>query len=373
MIGVRAGADVVLFSVGLPGRFADWCDEVMVRLARQSGLGVLLRTWPSLADMFSYQDIPSTLDELGRVLIGSEAGHIVMGSRQPDHGLRVNLARTSARFLVALDDPREAVADILAETDADAKMVVRAVANSCPLVMQYTMLPEALRLHAEEAALHPADAVLAIAQQFGISIDSDAAAALVADLAAVGQSPSPGAAGETTSRLPSEYRKMVDGALLPYRGWFAEGRLDQLVWTRELFYLAADAGRSPTEPLDVSGGCRILIYGPYIQLPAGSWTAQVVLGFSQEAVGYTFFVDAFAGGELAATTFQPARLGIYTAELTFSLGEPSGKGVEVRVMVMSEDARGQLAFGHVILSPIVMHVADAWPTAGDDFAAVLEL
>jgi hypothetical protein len=40
---------------------------------------------------------------------------------------------------------------------------------------------------------------------------------------------------------------------------------------------------------------------------------------------------------------------------------------------MSEDARGQLAFGHVILSPIVMHVADAWPTAGDDFAAVLEL
>jgi hypothetical protein len=359
--------------MGLPGHFAEWCDAVMARLAAGAGGEVVSRTWPPLTDMFGYQGISSTLDELARVLIGNSAKHLVIGARQPDETLRKALAERTARFVVVLDDPRNAAADILAETGADPKMVVRAVANSCPLVMQYYGLPGALTLHADRARIDPAAAVSAIAAHFGIAVEPGAVEAIVNELAAPGAWASPPGAEELAAQLPAATRKMFDGALLGYRDLFFDGRLDQIIWTRDLFYLAVDAGRSPNEPIDVAGGSRILIYGPYIQLPRGSWTAQIVLGFSPEAAGYTFVVDVYADTQLASTTFQPDGPGVYNADLTFSLGEPSGKGVEVRVTVASEDARGQLAFGHVVLRPLSIRRAEMMTSAGNDFTLVLEI
>ncbi len=359
--------------MGLPGHFAEWCDAVMARLAAHAGGAVVSRTFPPLKDMFGYDGISSTLDELGRVLIGNAAEHFVIGARQPDETLRKALAERNAPFLVVLDDPRNAVADILAEGGADPKMVVRAVANSCPLVMQYYGLPGVLTVHADRARMDPPGAVSAIAAHFGIAVEPDAVAAIVNELAALGTSASLSGGDELAARLAAASRKMFDGALLGYRDLFFDGRLDQIIWTRDLFYLAVDAGRTPTEPIDVAGGSRILIFGPYIHLPRGSWTAQVVLGFSQEAAGYTFLVDVYADTQLACTTFQPVGPGIYNADLTFSLGEPSGKGVEVRVTVVSDDARGQLAFGHVVLRPLSIRHADAATAAGNDFTLVLAI
>ena len=364
---------VILFSIGLPGHFAEWCDAVMARLASHAGGAVVAVTFPPLKDMFGYDGISSTLDEIGRVLIGNSADHLVIGARQPDETLRNALAERNTPFLVVLDDPRNAAADILAETGADPKMVVRAVANSCPLVMQYYRLPGALTLHAHRVRTDPAGSVSAIAAHFGIAVEPDAVAAIVNELAAPGTRALLPGSDESAARLPAATRKMFDGALQGYRDLFFDGRLDQIIWTRDLFYLAVDAGRSPTDLIEVAGGSRILIYGPYIHLPRGSWTARVVLGFSQEAAGHTFLIDVFADTQLASTTFQPEGAGIYTADLTFSLGEPSGKGVEVRVMVVSDNAQGQLAFGHVVLKPLAMRHTDAANAPGDDFTLALAI
>jgi len=183
-------------------------------------------------------------------------------------------------------------------------------------------------------------------------------------------------AGETLlAGLAPGTRNMLDGALLGYRDLFFTGNLGQLVWTRDLFALAADPGASPGEPIDVAGGTRLLIFGPYIQLPGGSWTAQVVLGFSAEAAVHTFLVDVYAEGQLAATTFRPEVAGIYRAELAFSVGEPGGKGVEVRIGVIDHDGHGsgQVAFGQVVLRLLAMrHTEEAAP-AGEDFTLVLAL
>jgi len=108
-------------------------------------------------------------------------------------------------------------------------------------------------------------------------------------------------------------------------------------------------------------------------LPAGSWTARVLLGFSPEAAGHTFLVDAYSGGQLSSTSFQPQRAGVYTVDLNFSIGEPSGQGVEIRVWVWGDYARGQVAFGHVILRPIAMRQPDAIVGPQEDFRAVLDL
>jgi len=164
----------------------------------------------------------------------------------------------------------------------------------------------------------------------------------------------------------------VDGALAAYARLFAgTGQLGQIVWTRDLFMLG-DL-RAPTGIIDVPGSAGLIIYGPYLHLPAGSWTARMTLGFSAEAARHSFMVDAVhAGQQIAVTTFQPGSAGIYTTDLFFSLDEPSGAGVEFRVAVGVNNAGGQFALGLVALQPLSMRHADGLGRSVD-FTSVLEL
>jgi hypothetical protein len=169
---------------------------------------------------------------------------------------------------------------------------------------------------------------------------------------------------------------MVDGALAAYAGAFSGSGTGRIVWTRDLFIVASDPGKSPTEVLDVShvsGDDRFLIYGPYIQLPPGSWTARVLLGLSRDAAGYTFVVDAYAGKRLANSSFQPLHGGVFAPEITFSIDEANGPGLEIRVLVGSDNAKGQLAFGKVVLSPVAISHPNGATGSQDDFLSVLAL
>ena len=252
---------MIFFSIGLPGRLAEWCDAVLANLAGRRDGSVAVTTCPPIAKMFGYESITCVLDEVTLSLIETNATHLIVGARQPDERLCAMLDATNARFVVALDDPRFAVAD-----------------------------------------------------------------------------------------------------------------LATIIWPRELFIVNGNSGKRTTDVLEISGSACVapLIYGPDIHLPPGSWTARVLLGFSSEAVGRTFLVDACAGRQLACTSFQPGKAGVYTADINFSLDKPSGHGLEIRVWG-SDYAQGPLAFGHVILRPLAMRQPDAILGSQDDFRSVLDL
>jgi len=361
---------LLFLCVGLPGRLAEWCDLAAAHLARRLSGPVISRSWPSPAEMFGYEGLSSTLEHIAVSFIETGAAHVVLGARQPDEKLYAALGETGARFVLALDDPRMAVADMLAAPVAEPRQIARAVANSCALVTRYAALPGALRINPAQCWTDARAALAAMADHFGIGLGGSDIEAILADLPAMDASAE---RRQWAADIPEALRKMIDGALAGYAQAFADAGLDRIVWTRELFYLVTDAGKSPTEPLDAAGGSRILIYGPYIHLPSGSWNAQIVLGFSPEAAGYAFTVDVYSDGVLAAATFQPDRAGVYTSDLSFSLNEARPQGVEVRVTVASNDAKGHVAFGQVVLRPLaVRHAADVG-TAESDFLTVLEL
>jgi hypothetical protein len=296
-----------------------------------------------------------------------------MGTRQPDERLLAALAATNARFVVALDDPRIAVADMIGSTNSDLRAVTRAVANSCPLVMRCASSPGAITIRRYQTDLDAVTAVAAIAHHFELPLGDGEAARIVKELAVRGLCCAPKASEEETAQRSEMRHKIVEGALAAYAKCFAGDDLGSIIWPRELFIVNGDAGHGLADALDVSGGFRILIFGPYIHLPAGSWTARVVLGFSSEAAGHTFLVDAFSERQLGSTSFQPEREGVYTVDINFFLDEPSGHGVEIRVWVWSEYARGQLAFGHVILRPLAMRQPDVIAGSQHDFRTVLGL
>ena len=359
---------MIFFSLGLPGRLTEWCDAVLAHLASRLPGEVFLTTWPPLTKMLGYDEITPVLDQVAISLIGSSAAHLVMGARQPDERLRAALGVTNARFVVALDDPRWAVSDVLGNSSGDLRTVTRAIANSCPFVMRCASSPGAITIRGYQAGIDAVEAVMAIARHFELTLYDGEAQRIVDELAARGLR-----YAAAPCEDPITTHKLVEGALTAYAEWFAGGDLARIIWPRELFN--ADSSSGLIHALDVSGGTRILIYGPYIHLPAGSWMARVILGFSPEAAGHSFYVDAYSGGQraLAHRSFQPMRAGVYTLDIDFSLDEPSGLGLEIRVFVSSDNARGQLAFGHVILRPLAMRQSDAVTGSLDDFRAALDL
>src|SRR5262249_8582821 len=142
------GEGVIFISVGLPGRFAQWCDAVIGQLAGHSGASVVVKPWPALADMLGYHAIAPALDGAAFTLLrAGDIVHLVVGVRQPGRGLLAALTDTNAPFVVSLDHPRTAAAEILAEINAEPRAVTRAVANSCAPVLRYPSLPRALLVH----------------------------------------------------------------------------------------------------------------------------------------------------------------------------------------------------------------------------------
>src|SRR6266567_6038119 len=89
-----------LFCVSLPGRFGDWCDAVIMRLA-QTALGSVAWTGAN------------TAEDLASELIRTEAQHFYVGARQPGRWLREKLTATNKKFVVAVDDPRSAAGDLI--------------------------------------------------------------------------------------------------------------------------------------------------------------------------------------------------------------------------------------------------------------------
>ena len=137
-----------------------------------------------------------------------------------------------------------------------------------------------------------------MARQFDLTLDGGEAQQIVDELSRCPASAST-ASEEWSACLPDTKCNVVEGALAAYARCFSGDELGQILWTRELFFVSDDSSKGLTDTIEVSGGARVLIYGPYIQLPPGSWAARVLLGFSREAAGYTFLVDACAGSQLA--------------------------------------------------------------------------
>ena len=98
---------------------------------------------------------------------------------------------------------------------------------------------------------------------------------------------------------------------------------------------------------DLTGGARILYYGPYLYLPAGAWKARMMVGFSAGARSMPFSVDVYAGQDpLAIATMVPESKGVYHAAFRFEHHLPDIP-IEVRLRTDRGAIEGRVALGRV--------------------------
>jgi hypothetical protein len=322
----------VLFSLGLPSRFTDWCDGLVASLAERALGGIV----PVNAN---------TAEEVAAAFIASEGRHFLVRSRQPAYWLRRVLS--GHRFVLAVEDPRAAVAHVVAAAPLDWAQAIRIVGCGSASLVQCSVQPGALVVHAQMAVADLSATAKAISTHLGLALDDEDIAAVV-DNSLVDEPPlysGPDDLGE----LPDSARAAADGALLAYAQRFAGEPLSPIVWARDLFW--SDCHAPATRAIDITGASRFLIYGPYISIPAGYWTAEVLLGFTGEAVDYNFIVDVFAGpyGQLTSASIQPPRQGVFPITLNFEISETNDALLEIRVMNQRAAFDGKLALMSAVL------------------------
>jgi hypothetical protein len=333
---------MILFSVGLPGRFAEWCDAVISRLAERA-LGPV--------EVVSL----NTLEELALVMIRTGASHFVVCSRQPGGGIQAALTQAARRFIVVLDEPRAALRDLATRPGFDLVAATRAVASSCASLLSCAASPEALVLSGAKYGREQAVTATVIARHLGLDVAPGEIEAIIAELQDDGIVPLPADDGGWWDSLEEPQQALVNGALGAYVDYFAGGGLGKITWERDLFFISEEpATQQPmpaTSPVDITGRIRFLVYGPFINLPPGSWSASVIMGFSPEAAGMTYIVEVFAGSQLTHARVEPGNERIFEANLHFSIDAAIDHPIQIRIHNERPAFDGRLAVGYVTMTP----------------------
>jgi hypothetical protein len=247
-----------------------------------------------------------------------------------------------------------ALQELMQRPGYDLANATREIAGSCAAMLTLAAAPGALVL-SSGADADPGALAAAIAGHFGFALSAgeiEAVAASVGTAAEVGQREE----SAWFDQLGPREQAIINGALEPYVKYFnGGGELEPIVWEPDLFFTmegAADGPRMPaSDPIDITGRARFLIFGPYINLAPGPWSATAVIGFSAETAGMSFVIEVTAGTQLSQARVQPSGEQVIETDLQFTIDESANQPVEIRVMSERAAFDGRLVLGHVRLVP----------------------
>lgn len=104
-------------------------------------------------------------------------------------------------------------------------------------------------------------------------------------------------------------------------------------WSEELFLydMRRFEQRALISQMDIMGPARALVFGPYLFLPEGRWTAVVRFSFDAEAAKYRYRVEWGTTTNYASETFIPGNAGVFELRLDYEWSE--GEEAELRVIL----------------------------------------
>ena len=329
----------MLFLVaGLPGRFAEWCDAVTAGLVETIlGPTQILRA--------------NTLDEISRGLLRAGPPHAVLASRQLGGRVRTALIAARRRFIVALDDPRVALKQVVAENRITIADGIRAVAGSCAGITAYISASGALVLDAEAANGNSEAAAAAIAEHFQLDVGKTTVAEIVCQLANRGITAKRDDGLEWWLNLDDGTKSLAIGAFGHFVNSFRAEDRQPVYWAPDLFFQGDQAGVPASGSIDITGRARCLVHGPKIMVLPGHWLLILELVFSPEAADYEFAIEISAGVRLGHRLIRPQRAGLVETRFEFVVDEAGEYPVDIRLSSQRAAFDGTVRLENATLLP----------------------
>jgi hypothetical protein len=263
--------------LGYRTTFRAWCEALIAKLAEHASGSLLCSS-------------AGSSEELLQAMIEHPSQHILVSCREPGSCLHRIVGAANGQCVVVLADPRACVAELTAGHGSYLIEIVRGVANSCATLTFYLSIPGALVLRPEDHSSIPSPR-RRIADHLQLpSADEDILAVLdtVSPL-----DPNALVTVAWENRYNASELSLINGALAAFAEYFTGAPLGNLVWAPKLF-IVGDTHQRLNGPIDITGRGRCLIYGPYIRLPPGRWTANVAVDCAELGGDKDFRVDVAA-------------------------------------------------------------------------------
>ncbi|HVC52093.1 MAG TPA: hypothetical protein VND87_08740 [Stellaceae bacterium] len=332
---------MIFFSIGLPGRFSQWCDAIVARLI-ESAVGPVMLAPAQSPEVVAFS------------LLRLTEPHLVVTSRHASEGLRALLSEARGRVLVALDDPRFALRELAAANGGNFRDATQEAARSCAAAYVCAGLPDVLVIHAGRGEHDAAATVATLGGALGITLGEAAIGEILAALPCPSTADAADELEAWWDSLDPGHRALGGGALGAYVANFRDGGFYEIIWDHALFWRHGEPSLPADEAIDIGDASRLLVNGPQIDLPPGDWQATITLGVSKEATGIGFDVEITAMAPhavLARGHIAPDGRGIGTATLPFSIEASYGRSIGVTIVNTGAAPGGRLALGHVTLAP----------------------
>lgn len=344
-------------TIGVPSRFSEWCEAIFREL--------LVAANGIAPEIF----VADTLEQVGSALLARCTTSALVVSRQPNRKFVETVMAGKIPVMVTLDESENQISDLMADHNETFPDAMRRVANCLSSLLPLINYQNALRFNASDN-LSVLEIATAIAAHFEINLDQGSISKAVQNLPerffSSSAAPPPSALKGIVDALSARaavrgaygYRgedysspaEILSAALAPLWTRLNGDPLGEIFWHPVLFFVGDHPSDAAITPIDVTGTGRCLFFGPYIHLPDGAWTCNLLLGCAKDAVGVGLRVDVFAGVALNSTEVEISEPGLFEIEMSFVNRNPDAP-IEIRLFSMKPNFEGNLLPGSVRLTP----------------------
>lgn len=287
--------------------------------------------------------------------------NIVFFADCPDMAIANSILSQGLPAIVAADDPGDLVAFIAASRQWGIDQASRLASQSLSALAAFSTGKSIWKVRNSAYGFILEDYVRAISNVYGLCLNGGQIKQVLHQLASAGMDAVTHQVGDEIlkcvpfARRPGGYdvagtdvfdsdrllRKQYDALLLGQE-------LNHIVWPGSVFIDHDRPGHPLSGLQQLMGPARLLIYGPYLHLPAGSWEARVEFDVYDNYSGNRIQADVLSGAQdllTAVTTLLPAQ-GAFAFVLRFDVTEPL-LPLEIRVGILEGAIEGTLRLRQV--------------------------
>ena len=337
----------ILFAFGMPGVMSSWGVAAVHALAREAfGDYAVIAT--------------DTVEDLKQHVLARSGAHAVLVSQFPEARLSELILRVNVPFLLFLEDPLDAVSYLARATGQRDIGLVRAVSASLACLEPLAGASGALVLRRGDVDQKGSIDLLlkTIDRHFStdLKLEQIANALLHVGMAPAGQPP------HKAPKLEEAAAAVIAGYLTPQEAVpeVSEGLRETarkvlrplefdrrkvpstVFWPQEAFLSGDSLGQALDDLVDLTGGARCLIYGPYLHLPTGRWNAKFIFDVDEDCQGQIFTLEVHAAELLGRLRVCPQGTGSFEAAVPIDVVDPRAP-IEIRLMMDSGAIEGRLS------------------------------
>jgi hypothetical protein len=161
------------------------------------------------------------------------------------------------------------------------------------------------------------------------------------------------ALGGVDAEFPDPTQDVVTGVLEPFDRPSADnGSPLRIIWPGDVFTVADHPDQRAGERISLAGGARCLVYGPYLHLPRGAWSARIVVDLDETTRDQSFAVEIVAKDVIASVSTRPPSPGLFAIHLAFMVEKPEIP-LEIRISLQNGAIEGAVSLLRVELSKVV--------------------